>query len=113
MLYGNLPYNRTLALMKANRPPTASRIELRVPADKKALIEHAAALEGRSLTDFSLTALVRCAQESIEQHAVRMLSTRDSERFVAMLGEPAEPNATLRGAFRALKANRKKAPSRA
>jgi len=99
--------------MKANRPPTASRIELRVPADKKALIEHAAALEGRSLTDFSLTALVRCAQESIEQHAVRVLSTRDTERFIKLLGEPAEPNAKLRSAFRALKANQKKVASRA
>jgi len=57
--------------------------------------------------------LVRCAQESIEQHAVRVLSTRDTERFIKLLGEPAEPNAKLRSAFRALKANQKKVASRA
>lgn len=49
--------------------PTAksARLDFRVTAEQKATIEEAAAIEGRSLTDFSASTLVERAQEIIQR----------------------------------------------
>lgn len=64
------------------------RLETRVTADQKRLIEHAAALQGRSVTDFVLTSLQDAARRAIEEHQHLELSMRDSEAFVLALVEP-------------------------
>ncbi|HEY0260117.1 MAG TPA: DUF1778 domain-containing protein, partial [Lacisediminihabitans sp.] len=47
-LYGRLPYNRAMSMATKN-----TRIELRLTGEQKSEIEQAAALSGRSVTDFS------------------------------------------------------------
>jgi hypothetical protein len=42
----------------------AERLEIRVTADQKQTIEHAAALEGRTVTDFVLTSLQDAARRA-------------------------------------------------
>ncbi|MCW2318860.1 uncharacterized protein (DUF1778 family) [Rhodoblastus acidophilus] len=73
----------------------AERLETRVTVDQKRLIEHAAALQGRSVTDFVLTSLQDAARRAIEEHQYLALSVRDSEAFVQALVEPARVNERL------------------
>src|SRR3546814_17109957 len=80
-------------------PPTrrrAERLEARVTAEQKALIEHAAALEGRSITDFVLTSVQDAAKRAIAEHEVLQLSVRDSKAFVEALLNPPVPSTRLR-----------------
>ncbi|MFT3805279.1 MAG: DUF1778 domain-containing protein [Burkholderiaceae bacterium] len=67
------------------------RLEARVTAEQKALIEHAAALEGRSITDFVLASVQDAAKRAIAEHEVITLSVRDSQAFVEALLNPREP----------------------
>jgi len=61
------------------------RLEARVTAEQKALIEHAAALQGRSVTDFVLAAVQDAAARAIEQHQRITLSINDGRSFVEAL----------------------------
>ena len=66
----------------------AERLETRVTAEQKTLIERAAALQGRTVTDFVLTSVQDAARRAIEEHNRLALSVRDSEAFVdAMLNQ--------------------------
>jgi uncharacterized protein (DUF1778 family) len=75
-----------------------ARLEARVPQGVKELIQKAADLQGRTLTDF-VTAIVEAeATRVIEQHHVLKLNLEDSEAFVEALLNPPEPNAALKKA---------------
>jgi uncharacterized protein (DUF1778 family) len=76
------------------------RLETRVTADQKNLIEQAAALQGRSVTDFVLTSVQEAAQRAIEEHQRLDLSVRDSQAFVEALINPPPVNDRLRETVR-------------
>ena len=83
------------------RRARASRLGFRVDAETKRLVEHAAALERRSLTDFCLTALTQATRETITRHESLSLSERDREVFFDALIDAPKPNERLRQAFHA------------
>ncbi|MCJ2093424.1 DUF1778 domain-containing protein [Methylobacterium sp. J-072] len=74
----------------------ADRLEARVTAEQKALVAHAAALEGRSITDFVLTSVQDAAKRAIAEHEVIQLSVRDSRAFVEALLAPRDPSERMR-----------------
>lgn len=76
------------ASRSTSRRTRAERLETRVTAEQKSLIERAAALQGRSVTDFVLTSLQDAARRAIEEHSQLVLSVRDSETFVDALLDP-------------------------
>ena len=76
------------------------RLETRVTADQKALIERAAALQGRTVTDFVLTSVQEAARRAIEEHQRLDLSVRDSEAFIEALLNPQPVNDRLRDTVR-------------
>jgi uncharacterized protein (DUF1778 family) len=78
----------------------AERLETRVTAEQKSLIERAAALQGRTLTDFVLTSVQDAARRAIEEHQQLALSVRDSEAFVDALLNPQPVNDRLRDTVR-------------
>jgi uncharacterized protein (DUF1778 family) len=78
----------------------AERLEARVTAEQKSLIERAAALQGRTLTDFVLTSVQEAARRAIEEHQQLALSVRDSEAFVGALLNPKPVNDRLRDTVR-------------
>lgn len=80
-------------------PTKDQRIEARVTAETKAVIEQAASLEGISITDFVVQAAREAAERTIRSHMVISLSARDSRRFAEALLNPPEPNDALRRAF--------------
>src|SRR5438034_2408484 len=76
------------------------RLEARVTADQKSLIERAAALQGRTVTDFVLSSVQEAARRVIEEHQRLDLSVRDSEAFVEALLNPQPVNNRLRDTVR-------------
>jgi uncharacterized protein (DUF1778 family) len=90
-----------MPLNTVERPRRATRLGFRVDVSTKRLVERAAALERRSLTDFCLTALAEATRETIIRHETLVLSQRDREVFFDSLVHPPKPNARLKRAFRA------------
>lgn len=82
----------------------AERLETRVTAEQKNLIERAAALQGRTITDFVLTSVQDAARRTIEEHQQLELSVRDSEAFVEALLNPRPINDRLRDTVRRYRA---------
>jgi len=74
------------------------RLETRIDADLKELVQHAANLRGESITAFVSRALYREAEETITSHHVIRLSYEEGKAFVAMLLEESEPNDNLKRA---------------
>jgi uncharacterized protein (DUF1778 family) len=81
----------------------AFRFDARLNKDQKILIQRAADLEGRTMTDFVLHSAETAAQRAIEERAVLILSARETETFVNAILRPAEPATILRNAARRYK----------
>ena len=88
------------ASRSTSRRTRAERLETRVTAEQKSLVERAAALQGRSVTDFVLTSLQDAARRAIEEHSQLVLSVRDSETFVDALLDPRPVDDRLRDTIR-------------
>jgi uncharacterized protein (DUF1778 family) len=78
--------------------PTA-RLEARISTELHAMLKRAAEIQGRSLTDFVVSAVQEAAQRTIEQGEVIRLSLADSERFAQALLSPPDPSPALERAF--------------
>lgn len=72
------------------------RLDLRIAADEKELIERAAALSGNNTADFVRSATLQAAREAIRSHDVIELTSESSRVFVEALINPPEPNEHLR-----------------
>lgn len=64
------------------------RIEARTSSDVRDLIEKAAKLEGRSISDFVISMAVAGARRTIQEFNVISLSARDQQAFAASLLNP-------------------------
>ena len=95
---------------KIEKEPSAKvkRLGFRVDGHTKELIEHAAQLERRKLTDFCLAALTDAARRTITQHETLVLSERDRQTFFDVLTNPPPANERLK---RALVAHRRRLSS--
>ncbi len=87
------------ALEKTNSRLRDERLGFRVDEPTKALIERAAQLERRKLTDFCMTALTDAARRTIARHEMLVLSDQDRAVFFDTLMNPPAPNERLRAAF--------------
>lgn len=75
------------------------RLGFRIDASTKALIERAAGIEQRKLTDFCLTALVKAALQIVRDADAIVLSERDRAAFFDALLDAPPPGDRLRRAF--------------
>jgi uncharacterized protein (DUF1778 family) len=66
---------------KRGRRRREERLGFRVDGPTKALIERAAELERRKLTDFCMTVLTDAARRTIAEHETLVLSERDRAVF--------------------------------
>jgi uncharacterized protein (DUF1778 family) len=92
--------------MSALPNPQSSRLDFRVSPEHKALIERAAGVQGQTVSSFAISTLLKAAEETIRSETARTLSARDSQKFMAMMGAPGEPNAALKAAAKRYKARR-------
>jgi uncharacterized protein (DUF1778 family) len=78
---------------------STARLEARISTELHTMVKRAAEIQGRSLTDFVVSALQEAAQRAIEQGEVVRLSLSDSERFAQALLSPPDPSPVLERAF--------------
>jgi uncharacterized protein (DUF1778 family) len=90
---------------KAAAPRTkVARLEARISAEQKQLLEHAAELQGRTLTEFVIRSAQEAAREAIREHELLSLSARDTQAFVTALLKPLAPGERLKRAAARYKA---------
>lgn len=77
---------------------TTARLEARLPADVHMLLKRAAALEGRTLTDFAVSAVRDAARRTIEENEILRLTLEDQCRIAASIINPPAPTQALRRA---------------
>jgi uncharacterized protein (DUF1778 family) len=97
--YGKLPYNNNME----TENPTA-RLEARIPGPVHAMLKHAASLQGRSLTDFVVSAASDAARKTIEDIEILRLTAKDQRRIADAILDPPKPVSAL---LRAVKRYRK------
>jgi uncharacterized protein (DUF1778 family) len=74
-------------------------LEARISADLHAMLKRAAEIQGRTLTDFVISAAQDAARRAIEQSEVIRLSLADQKCFAqALLAQP-KPAPALKRAF--------------
>jgi|SRR5579862_3044999 uncharacterized protein (DUF1778 family) len=85
-----------------NKPPRAKayRFDARLNEEQKVLIQKAADLEGRTMTDFVLHSAETADERTIEERTMLILSARETEAFVDAILRPAQPGPVLRAAAR-------------
>jgi len=76
------------------------RFDARLNREQKLLIQRAADLEGRSMTDFVIQSAQAAAARTIEERSVLVLSARDSLAFAEAILNPPDPGPGLRRAAR-------------
>lgn len=89
LAYGKLPY--TGGVSRSN----VARLEARLPAEVSSLLKRAAEIEGRTLTDFVVTAAREAALRTIEANEIVRLSVEDQRILAEALLDPPAPNAAL------------------
>ena len=80
------------------RPHKSERVAVRLTGETKRILEHAAEVTGRSLTDFVVDSAVSAAQQAIERNERLKLAAEDREVFLSALANPPAPNEALRAA---------------
>jgi len=88
-----------MALLRTARQRD-QRLEARVTPDQKELIERAASVQGRTVTDFVVSVLQAAAEQAIADHTVWKLSQEQHKAFIAALTDPPAPNQKLRQAYK-------------
>lgn len=93
------------AIARKRRPAKskAYRFDARLTEEQKVLLQRAADLEGRTMTDFVLHSAEVAAGRTIEQRAMLILSARETEAFVDAVLHPAKPGPVLSAAARRYK----------
>ena len=79
----------------------SERIATRVTPEQKTLIAEAAAMSGRSLTEFIVESAQRDARRVLEESRIIRLSAEHQARFADALLNPPAPNEALNAAARA------------
>jgi uncharacterized protein (DUF1778 family) len=79
--------------MAAKQKKNDPRLNLRLSAKQKALIDRAALVTGQSTCDFATRTLLEKARRVVEHNTV--LSNRDRDIFLAMLTSDSGPNHAL------------------
>ncbi len=79
---------------------TETTLDLRLPSSVKEAVVQAATSLGQSVDEFAIAALAHSSREIIEHRGAIVLTARDWVGFLALLDEPAEPNAALKAAWK-------------
>ena len=75
-----------------------ARLEARISVEQKTVLQHAAALSGRTLSEFVVASAQEAARRVIQDHETIRLSRSEQVTFVTALLNPPAPNKRLRQA---------------
>lgn len=76
-----------------------ARLEARVSSEQKALLQQAASLSGRTLSEFVVASAIEDAMRVVREHDAIKLSKEAQMAFVSALLDPPPPNARLQQAM--------------
>ncbi len=82
-----------------DREIATARLEARLPADIYALLKRAAEIQGRTLTDFVVSAASEAARRAIEDAEIIRLSVEGQRQMAEAILNPPPPTDALRRAF--------------
>jgi len=88
-----------VAVSPTRTPHRAERLGFRLDEETKDLIERAAQLARRKVSDFCINALVDTARRTIAEHETLVLSEQDRKAFFDALVHPPEPSERLQRAL--------------
>jgi uncharacterized protein (DUF1778 family) len=77
----------------------SERVHARVTPPIKELLQQAADLSGRSISDFLVSSAQAVAEQIIREHRIITLTAEDSLLFARAFLDPAPPNEKLTAAF--------------
>lgn len=77
----------------------SARLEARIDTELHVMLKRAAEIQGRTMTDFVISAVQDAAQRAIEQAELIRLSLADQQRFAEALLSPPEPTPALKRAM--------------
>ena len=78
---------------------STARLEARISTELHSTLKRAAEIQGRTMTDFVVSAIQEAAQRAIEQSGVIRMSLADQECFALALISPPKPAPALKRAF--------------
>lgn len=78
--------------------PRTARLETRIAPDLLATVKRAAELQGRSVSDFVVTATAEAAQKVIAETEMIRLSREASAQVAKLLIDPPRPSKVLKAA---------------
>lgn len=79
-------------------PARTTRLEARISPEALTIVRRAAEIQGRSLSDFVVSAAQEAAQRAIEEAQVLRLAVEDQQALATAILNPPEPNDALRRA---------------
>lgn len=80
-------------------PVATARLEARISPDLHSMLKRAAELQGRTMTDFVVSAVQDAAQHAIERAEMVRLSLSDQQSFAQAMLSPPAPAPALKRAF--------------
>lgn len=80
-------------------PVSTARLEARISPDLRNLLKRAAEIQGRTMTDFVVSAAREAAMQAIEKAEIIKLTMADQECFANALLAPPKPAKPMRRAF--------------
>jgi uncharacterized protein (DUF1778 family) len=92
--------NQMPARNRRTPPPKTYRFDARLNEEQKLLIQRAADLEGRTMTDFVIHSAEAAAGHAIERRGMLILTARETQAFAEAILKPAQPGPRLRRAAR-------------
>ena len=93
--YGRLPYRQNM-----DKHTTTARLEARLPVEIHALLKRAAEIQGRTLTDFVVSAASDAARRAVEEAEIIRLSVEGQRQMAEAILNPPAPADALRRAFK-------------
>jgi uncharacterized protein (DUF1778 family) len=79
-------------------PSRTARLEARITPDALKVVQRAAEIQGRSVSDFVVAAAQEAANRTIAETQIIRLSVADQRAIAAAILEPPEPTAALKRA---------------
>lgn len=80
-------------------PVRSARIEARIAPDALAVVKRAAEIQGRSVSDFIVSAAEEAANRTIEETTIIRLSVEGQRAFAEAIIDPPKPSTGLSEAF--------------
>ena len=77
------------------QPPRRDTLNLRIKPEERGLIDRAAALTGKTRTDFVLEAARRAAVDALTERTLFVVDEKAYTKFLAALDAPPRPNDRL------------------